>query len=63
MAVTRFRPSRDRIQSWRLPHEGESMAEATLAEISPVRTDLGIFVARAARLYGPKPALVAGGRT
>ena len=43
------------------------MADATLdsvaAEISPVRADLGMIVARAAERFGPKAALVAGGRT
>src|SRR5262249_40371793 len=34
-----------------------------LAEISPVQADLGMIVARSAKRYGPKPALVAGGRT
>jgi len=39
------------------------MAEATLAQISPVQADLGTIVARSAQRYGPKPALVAGRRT
>ena len=39
------------------------MAEATLAQIGPVQADLGMIVARSAQRYGPKPALVAGGRT
>ena len=39
------------------------MAEATLAEISPVQADLGTIVARSAQRYGPKLALVAGLRT
>ena len=39
------------------------MAEVMLAEISPVQADLGMIVARSAQRYGPKPALVAGGRT
>jgi non-ribosomal peptide synthetase component F len=43
------------------------MADATLdsvaAEISPVRADLGMIVARAAERFGPKAALVAGGPT
>ena len=39
------------------------MAEATLAQVSPVQADLGTIVARSAQRYGPKPALVAGGRT
>src|SRR5215471_21588067 len=52
------RPAR----SWRAPREGEGMAEVMLAEISPVQADLGMIVARSAQRYGPKPALVAGGR-
>ena len=43
--------------------EGEIMAEATLAEISPGQANLGTIVARSAQRYGPKPALVAGRRT
>src|SRR5690349_2735888 len=43
------------------------MADATLdpvaAEVGPVRADLGMIVARAAERFGPKAALVAGGRT
>jgi long-chain acyl-CoA synthetase len=43
------------------------MADATLdraaAEIGPVQADLGTIVARAAKQFGPKAALVAGGRT
>ena len=39
------------------------MAEATLAQIGPVQADLGMIVARSAQRYGPKPGLVAGGRT
>ena len=39
------------------------MAEATLAQISPVQADLGAIVARSAQRYGPKPALVADQRT
>lgn len=39
------------------------MAEATMAQVSPVQADLGMIVARAAQRYGPKPALVADGRT
>jgi long-chain acyl-CoA synthetase len=43
------------------------MADATLdsvaAGISPVRADLGMIVTRAAERFGPKAALVAGGRT
>jgi long-chain acyl-CoA synthetase len=43
------------------------MADTTLdsvaAEISPVRADLGMIVPRAAERFGPKAALVAGGRT
>ena len=39
------------------------MAETMLAEMSPVRADLGMIVARSAQRYGSKPALVAGGRT
>jgi long-chain acyl-CoA synthetase len=38
------------------------MAETMLAEMSPARADLGMIVARSAQRYGPKPALVAGGR-
>ena len=43
--------------------EGAIMAEATLAQISAVQADLGTIVARSVQRYGPKPALVAGGRT
>ena len=43
------------------------MADATLdpvaVEVGPVRADLGVIVARAAERFGPKAALVAGGRT
>jgi len=43
------------------------MAEATLdpalAEISPVRADLGMIVTRSAQQFGSRPALIAGGRT
>jgi long-chain acyl-CoA synthetase len=43
------------------------MADATLdpvaAEMGPVRADLGMIVARAAERFGPKAALVTGGRT
>lgn len=44
-----------------------SMAEATidplLAEISLIRADLGMILARSAQRFGSKPALIAGGRT
>ncbi len=63
MAVTRFLSSRDRPGPGGLPHEGETMAKVMLAEVSPVQADLGMIVARSARRYGPKPALVADGRT
>jgi long-chain acyl-CoA synthetase len=47
--------------------EGGIMAEATIdpieAEIGPIRADLGTILARSARRFGPKPALIAGGRT
>src|ERR1700683_5368548 len=43
--------------------EGETMAEVMLAEASAVQADLGMIVARSAERYGPKPALVADGRT
>ena len=39
------------------------MAKVMLAEVTPVQADLGMIVARSAQRYGPKPALVAGGRT
>jgi long-chain acyl-CoA synthetase len=43
------------------------MAEATIspvvADAGPVTADLGLIVARAARRFGARPALVAGGRT
>jgi long-chain acyl-CoA synthetase len=39
------------------------MAEAMLAGVSQVQADLGMIVALSARRYGPKPALVADGRT
>ena len=39
------------------------MAKLMLAEVSPVQADLGMIVARSAERYGPKPALVADGRT
>ncbi len=39
------------------------MAEATLAETGAIQADLGTIVARSARRFGSKPALVAGGRT
>jgi long-chain acyl-CoA synthetase len=43
------------------------MAEATidpaLAGISSIRADLGMILARSAERFGPKPALIAGGRT
>ncbi len=38
-------------------------ADRSLAGIWPVQADLGMIVARAARRFGSKPALVAGGRT
>jgi long-chain acyl-CoA synthetase len=62
MAVKRF-GSRDRPGPRGLPQEGEIMAEVMLAEASAVQADLGMIVARSARRYGPKPALVADGRT
>ena len=62
MAVKRF-GSRDRPSPHGLPQEGESMAEVMLAEASAVQADLGMIVARSARRYGPRPALVADGRT
>ena len=62
MAVTRFRGSRGRPGPGGA-QEGEIMAEAMLAEVSPIQADLGMIVARAAQRYGPKPALVADGRT
>ena len=43
------------------------MAEATidpvLAELSPMRADLGMILARSAQRFGSKRALIAGGRT
>lgn len=43
------------------------MAKATidsaLAQISPIRVDLGMILVRSAQRFGPKPALIAGGRT
>jgi long-chain acyl-CoA synthetase len=43
------------------------MAEATidplLADISPMRADLGMILVRSAQRFGSKPALIAGGRT
>jgi long-chain acyl-CoA synthetase len=43
------------------------MAEATIdaarAGISSIRADLGMILARSAQRFGPKPALIAGGRT
>jgi len=43
------------------------MAEATidpmLAQMSPTRADPGMILARSARRFGAKPALIAGGRT
>ena len=43
------------------------MAEATidplLADIRPVRADLGMILVRSAQRFGSKPALIAGGRT
>ena len=47
------------------------MAEATIDPalagispgISPILADLGMILARSAERFGPKPALVAGGRT
>src|ERR1700677_127703 len=63
MAVTRFRSSRERPGRGSLGQEGETMAEATLAQIGPVQADLGMIVARSAERYGPKPALVADQRT
>ena len=47
--------------------KGEIMAEATIepaqTEVSSIQADLGMIVARSARRYGPKPALIAGGQT
>src|SRR5580700_2584854 len=63
MAVTRFLGSRDRAGPGGLPQEGEIMAKGMLAEVTPVQADLGMIVARSAERYGPKPALVADGRT
>ena len=43
------------------------MAEATidplLADISPMRADLGMILVRSAQRFGSKAALIAGGRT
>src|SRR5271170_1065545 len=62
MAVTRLRAAAiDPVPA--AAAEGEIMAEATLAQISPVQADLGTIVARSAERYGPRHALVAGGRT
>jgi len=41
----------------------EAVVEPALAEMSPVRADLGTILARSARRFGPKPALIAGERT
>ena len=47
--------------------KGEIVAGATLdpiaGEITPVRADLGMILARAAERFGSKTALIAGGRT
>lgn len=63
MAVMRSLGSRDRPGPSGPPQEGEIMAKLMLAEVSPVQADLGMIVARSAERYGPKPALVADGRT
>jgi long-chain acyl-CoA synthetase len=39
------------------------MAKATPTETGAIQADLGMIVARSARRFGSKPALVAGGRT
>ena len=48
-----------------LADAGPALADAgpVLADTGPIRADLGQILARSAARFGPKPALVAGGRT
>ncbi len=41
----------------------EATIEAAQTEVSSIQADLGMIVARSARRFGSKPALIAGRRT
>ncbi len=41
----------------------EAAIDPVLAELSPIRADLGMLLVRSAQRFGSKPALIAGGRT
>jgi long-chain acyl-CoA synthetase len=66
MAIARSRTNRDRAGVGGF-QEGEIVAETTVdparAEISPIRSDLGMILAGTAERFGSKTALIAGGQT
>ena len=65
--IAQVRTSRDWPGPVAASCDGGIMAEATidpmLAQMSPTRADPGMILARSARRFGAKPALIAGGRT